>query len=322
MLTYQKLVSIYLERHVSPAAKPATQSKLEQVMALVGARRDVAGLSDASFNLARQTMLEQRSHKVGGGKKAKRVHRPYSPFTIDSRLRACRAMFNWAVTEGLIEKSPMAKFKFRKLPQPQPKAVSADTFAALVQAAETHEHYPSESWMTARDVALLYTLRDTGARCGGLVGARVDDLDLKRGRLLVTEKGDKSRYVYLSPVTVEKVRAWLLVRGRLLGRGAEGALFISRDGYAHMRPCAIGLLLRRLAKRAGIHARVNPHSFRHAFARDLLRAGADLSRVSQLMGHTTVQVTVDYYARWADHELQATHKSYSPLAGGAANGTD
>lgn len=73
-------------------------------------------------------------------------------------------------------------------------------------------------------------------------------------------------------------------------------------------------VLGRLANVAGVRGRFNPHSFRHALARDSLRAGADLSQVSQLLGHKGVAVTADYYARWDDHELQAAHRRVSPGA--------
>ena len=73
--------------------------------------------------------------------------------------------------------------------------------------------------------------------------------------------------------------------------------------------------MRRLAGKAGIKGRFNPHSLRHAFARRVLQQGADLATVSQLMGHSSVEVTVRFYARWADDELGELHDRYSPLMG-------
>ena len=88
-------------------------------------------------------------------------------------------------------------------------------------------------------------------------------------------------------------------------------LFLNRWG----RPLGRGgvySMLRHMAEHAKVTDRFNPHSFRHAFARDTLRAGLDLSRVSQLMGHSSVRVTSDYYARWADCELKEDHNRCSP----------
>lgn len=318
MMTFTHLMEIFLKEHgMSAATQETYRKKITKVMGLIGARRDVATLTVASFDLALKTLETQRSH-MQGGKLGRRIFKPYSAFTLHSQFRACRAMFNWAVVEGKIERSPMLKFKFPKLPPVKPKAVSADTFDALVTAAEGYEHlkhwHSGLTWVAVRDVAMLYLLRDTGARCGGLTNATLNDLDLKRGRLSVTEKGNKTRFVYLSPVTIEKVKAWLAVRARVVGKHGSPALLISVQGHGKFSQAAIGQRLSQIAARAGIKERHNPHSFRHAFARDLLNAGADLSRVSQLMGHASMAVTADYYARWADRELQAAHTAYSPLA--------
>jgi len=73
-------------------------------------------------------------------------------------------------------------------------------------------------------------------------------------------------------------------------------------------------MIRRRAKEAGISGRVNPHAFRHAFARDYLLNGGDLATVSELMGHSGLDVTKDNYAIFNVRELQAKHALYSPMA--------
>jgi integrase/recombinase XerD len=73
------------------------------------------------------------------------------------------------------------------------------------------------------------------------------------------------------------------------------------------------LILKRLARRAGLGERFNPHSFRHAFAREVLRLGADLATVAQYLGHTNVLVTAKHYARWAEDELRERHDKFSPI---------
>ena len=75
-------------------------------------------------------------------------------------------------------------------------------------------------------------------------------------------------------------------------------------------------MMMRLKSAAGLEGRgrVNAHAFRHAWARDALQAGEDLSRVSQTLAHSTIRVTSDYYARWADGELKQAHSQFSPGA--------
>lgn len=231
---------------------------------------------------------------------------PLSPFTINKRVRMARAMFNWAVRLGLLKSNPMFGVKTPRTPQKLPAAIDQ----ADVERMLTGLRHKVE-WLWYRDVALIYCLRDTGARVGGLAGARITDLELDRRQLLVTEKGEQSRTVYLSPATVEKLRLYLAERKEFWGRRCSDALFITQGGSA-LTYAGIHQILRRAADRGGAEGRFNAHAFRHAFARDMLRDGADLATVSQIMGHSGIGVTAQYYARWSDKELRIAHQLHTP----------
>jgi integrase/recombinase XerD len=69
----------------------------------------------------------------------------------------------------------------------------------------------------------------------------------------------------------------------------------------------------RLKKKAGVAGRVNPHSFRHAFAREYLKNGGDVSILPTLMGHSDVNTTRDFYAVFKTDELADLHLKYSPI---------
>jgi integrase len=132
---------------------------------------------------------------------------------------------------------------------------------------------------------------------------RLGDLELDRARALVREKGlggqRKSRAIHMKPVTVRAVRDWLAVRD-IDGKSVFG---LSGNGIYQM--------MRRVAQRAGVTDRHNPHSFRHGFARGALDKGLDLASLSQLLGHSDVSITARFYARWADEELHTKHAKVS-----------
>jgi len=81
-----------------------------------------------------------------------------------------------------------------------------------------------------------------------------------------------------------------------------------------MNPNSVIQMLRRLKRRAGIQGRVNPHAFRHAFAREYIMNGGDLASVSQLMGHTQIAVTKMFYAVFRAEELREKHREFSPAS--------
>ena len=196
------------------------------------------------------------------------VGRGLSPFTVRSVFMNVRHFLKWLYGRDLVSASFVDAVPSVKLPRCLPKAISQADFEKMLAVAD------------CRDKAFLMCLRDTGARVGGLCGARVSDLELDNKRLYVLEKGGRGRYVYLSQFTCDCLRDYVI------SRYPGDALFgLSRGGAYSM--------LRRLAVRCGVK-RFNPHSFRHAFARDTIKNGCDLSRLSRLMGHSSVKVTADF----------------------------
>ena len=228
-----------------------------------------------------------------------------SPYTVKSVLTTIKHFFKWASENGLIKQDPALKLKIPLPPPPDPKAVAPETVEALIETASAH----GEAWETTRNVAILYWLRDTGGRACGLISARLSGLDLRRGRCTVVEK-DRPRVLYLNTPTITAIKLWL--REREFLDPLTDHLFISYNTRAGLSRSGLTNILRTLKNDAGIKSRCNPHSFRHAFARDCLRNHADLSQVSQLLGHSTITVTAAYYARWADHELKRVHHLVSP----------
>lgn len=222
--------------------------------------------------------------------------------TILGRLKAVRVLFRWLFEEGHITNNPAARFRLPPDPERLPKAISDESITQLLAAASSQREF-----YAARDYALVAFLADTGCRVGGLVRLRVDDLDLDRRRALVTEKGrggGKSRYVFFGARTAAALRSWLQLH--------PGGVYVFPGLYgAPLTPQAVNRLLKRLARSAGVSGRTNPHAFRHAFARRLLDHGADLGTVSTLMGHSDVNTTHEYYARWNIRELQGRHARFS-----------
>jgi integrase/recombinase XerD len=73
-------------------------------------------------------------------------------------------------------------------------------------------------------------------------------------------------------------------------------------------------MLRRMGKRAGVSGRVNPHAFRHAFAREFMLNGGDIGTVSQILGHTQIAVTKQFYAVFSTEELRGEHDRFGPVS--------
>lgn len=279
----------------------AYRKKLKRLLVFLG-NVPIESIQPADVERFRVSLLTQRVKRRGSVE----VVEPLSVWYVRGVLRMVKYFFRWCAGSDLLPADVAVRVKLPKAVQVQPKAIDPATFDKLLDAAAIS----GDAWARSRNVAFLYLLRDTGARVSGLLTARVSDLDLQQSTLQVTEKGGKMRPVFFNETTRGALRRWLEVRSSL--RVGSDALFISRYGGAFKYSGARWLLC-RLAKAAGVEGeRFNAHSFRHAFARDSLRAGADLSEVSQMMGHSSIVVTADSYARWLPNELQDVHRRTSP----------
>lgn len=229
-----------------------------------------------------------------------------SDATVASHIRAVRRLFNFCHQEGIIAENPAARLKQPKPKRGEPKAASMEDLPKLLKATE------GDSQLARRDRAMLLTLVDTGCRVGGLVRMRVDDLDLEHGTIYLCEKGDKGRYVFITPITQAALRLWLEVRPT--GKGDHVWNTLSSGAGDHLSEQGFREVFRRLKQKANVTGPINPHAWRHAFAREYLKNDGDLASLADVMGHSDVSVTHRAYAIFRTEELQAKHARHSPLA--------
>lgn len=234
------------------------------------------------------------------------MDRRLSIFTIAGHVRAAKRLFNFLESEGFISESPMRKIHTPRPKASEPKAVEMSDFLALLRATQ------GNSVIELRDRAIILMLADTGCRVGGLCNLRARDIDFDAGLITLREKGDKTRLVPFSSTTREAIMAWLAVRPAT----DDDWLFVSLSKKPTWKLSTSGVIqmLKRRARNIGIIGRVNPHAFRHFFAREFLLRGGDLATLSDLLGHSSVEVTKSNYAIFTVKELQEQHQRYSPVA--------
>jgi site-specific recombinase XerD len=229
--------------------------------------------------------------------------RDLSPFTVAGRVRAFKRLFNFLEAEGAIEDNPARRIKTPSPKRGEPKGISWGDFTALLETTRAGEA------IDLRDRAAIMLLFDTGCRVGGLCGLKVEDLDLELRRATVQEKGDETRPVFYRGVTVRALVDWLEVRPDDKGPW----LFVSFKGQCErLTTGGVAKMLKRRGE--GCEGPVNPHAFRHGFARYFLLSGGDLGTLSDILGHSDVSVTKRFYGIFTVDELQEKHDEHSPLA--------
>lgn len=250
--------------------------------------------------------LENKSVIYGGNSTRPLESGGLSIHTIHGYIRSTRHFFKWLYDNGVIPDNPAANLKLPKLPRTAKPGIAEGDLRKILGLARGN----------VRDYAVLRFLEATGCRLSGIVSLKFDSLNLdeeepNRRRVLVREKGDKDRTVFLTPGALDALLDWLAVRPAV----DYPHVFLGKSPGQMWHPFTVsGVygICRRYAKRTGVTKNWSPHQYRHRFARRLLQQGLGLSQVSQIMGHESVEITVRFYGQFAVGQLQDGYDRFMP----------
>ena len=230
--------------------------------------------------------------------------------TIARKVSSIRSFLRWAVLHGFIAVSPAEDLGVPKLDRPLPKALRAGDAARLLSTP------PADEPTGIRDRAILELLYGSGLRVAELCALDVDDLDLRRGAVIVTGKGRKQRQVPIGDTAAAALRAYLgEVRASFMQQqdkqSDSAALFLNSRGR-RLGQRSVRSSLQRYAAADGL-PHVSPHSLRHSFATHLLDGGADLRAVQELLGHENL-ATTEIYTHVSTERLRTVYEQSHPRA--------
>jgi integrase/recombinase XerD len=151
-----------------------------------------------------------------------------------------------------------------------------------------------------RDFAILTLLSRLGLRSGEVTGLSLDDVDWRAGEITIVGKGNRKERVPLPVDVGETLVAYLRRRPKSEHRNV---FLRAQAPYVSITPSAINYVVRYACIRAGIPV-FGPHRLRHSLATDMLRAGATLVEVGQVLRHRSVETTA-IYAKVDDAALRS-----------------
>jgi site-specific recombinase XerD len=176
-----------------------------------------------------------------------------------------------------------------------PRGLTRGQVGALLAAPDT------ATGVGLRDHAVLTVLACLGLRGAEVAALRLDDVDWRAGEIVVRGKGSRVERLPL-PAVVGEVMAAYLTGGRPSCR-CSTVFVTARAPYQPLRPHSIRAIMGRACQRAGL-PRLGAHRLRHTLATDMLRAGANLAEVGQVLRHRS-QLSTTVYAK-VDHETLRT----------------
>jgi integrase/recombinase XerD len=204
------------------------------------------------------------------------------PVTINATLTGLKFFFD--ITLGRPEL--MLKMTHVAVPRKLPVILSPEEVGRLIAAAPNLKHQ-----------AAMSVAYGAGLRVSEVVSLKVGDIDGERMTLRVEQgKGRKDRYAMLSPVLLERLRAWWRL-GHAQGKVRHGGwLFPGLDPTDHVTARQLNRAVHLAAATAGIEKRITPHGLRHAFATHLLEQKVDIRVIQVLLGHKRLDTTSLYAA--------------------------
>lgn len=212
----------------------------------------------------------------------------YKPQTVNLRIRAINCYMEYLNREN--ERLSMIK-------------IQQKMYLDCIISQADYEYLKRRLWEDG-EFSYYFIIRfmaATGVRVGELVAFQVEDV--KAGLKDIYSKGNKMRRVYIPTGLKNMALEWLAGQNR-----SRGALFLNRFG----NPITVSGIRERLkafAARYDLPSDVMyPHSFRHRFAKNFIEAGGDISRLSDLLGHESIETTRIYLRRSSSEQYRIVNK--------------
>jgi integrase/recombinase XerD len=244
--------------------------------------------------------------------------------SVGRKLSALRHLYRYLLLDKKIEHDPTLDIESPRQWKVLPKSLAHDEVEATlaapmsVRATLTRETKYSAA-LAIRDHAMLEVFYAGALRVSEVTNAKLEDLKLESGYMLVRGKGDKERVVPLGRAAQESLTEYLrqsrpvLVAGKAARAGtlkSSPLLFVARGGRSLTRQ-RVWQMVRAASATSGRHA--SPHMLRHSCATHMVENGADLRTVQAILGHADISTT-QVYTHLALDRLRTVYKNHHPRA--------
>ncbi len=229
-----------------------------------------------------------------------------TPSSQSRIISGLRSFYKYCLQEQIVSKDPTALLETPRLKKALPDILSfneIESITALIDVSTPEG---------ARNKAIIETLYSCGLRVTELVNLKISCLYFDVGFIRIIGKGDKERLVPVGGAAIKYINLYKNnIRVHIpVKPGNEDVLFLNRRGRKLSR-VMIFMIIKALAKQAGIAKNISPHTFRHSFATHLVEGGADLRAVQEMLGHESI-ITTEIYTHLDREYLRDTLQQFHP----------
>lgn len=226
-----------------------------------------------------------------------------SSATIHRHIASLANFFEFLRRRGAVEKNPV-----RGLARPKLK-MGLPPFVGEKELGEIMDRLPRSTPLEKRNRAVFEVFYGAGLRLSELIELKLQDLG-SDGFIRVLGKRSKERLSPLGDRAMQAVREYLAVRDEIMHGKSSVYLFVSSRGNHLERR-----FVQRMVKDAleSLSGELSPHDLRHAFATHMMRRGADMRAIQELLGHTALTAT-QIYTHLCPNDLKDIYGKAHPRA--------
>lgn len=212
-----------------------------------------------------------------------------NPRTQARAISGIKSFYRFLLIEEVIENDPTTLLESPKIGRRLPDVLTEDEINQLIEAVDLSRIEG------VRNKAMLETLYSCGLRVSELVNLKMSNLHFEQEFIKVAGKGDKERLVPISNRAIEEIKNYTTdYRKKIkIDKSGENILFLNRRGRKLSR-VMIFTIIKKLADKINLQKSISPHTFRHSFASALVKGGADLRAVQEMLGHESILTTEIY----------------------------
>ena len=227
-----------------------------------------------------------------------------SASSVSRTISTLKSFYKFLQINRYTKNNPLGTISNPKTIKKLPKVLSEKEVDKLLDInLKTHFDY--------RNKAMLELMYSSGLRVSELINLKVNDIDLKNASVRIFGKGSKERIVPLDDYAIEALDNYIKYhRKSLFKHGENNYLFLNNHGNKMTRQ-GFFKILQKIAKEKNIKSELSPHTLRHSFATHLLKHGADLRSIQELLGHSDISTT-QIYTHITSERLQKNYEEFHP----------
>ena len=224
--------------------------------------------------------------------------------SISRNISCLKSFYKFLVIQKYVSKNPSDAIFIPKVKKSLPKILTEEEVLSLLDVDLTDNY-------SYRNKAMLELIYATGLRVSELVNLKLEDIDLNQDIVRTMGKGSKERIIPIGDYAKEYLEKYLYeYRGTMLKKNNNEYIFLNNHGKKMSRQ-GFFKIIKQIAKEKGIKTDLSPHTLRHSFASHLLKYGADLRTIQELLGHSDISTT-QIYTHITNEELKKNYKDFHP----------